>query len=143
MSSITGSFSGRITKEHAIPVNDQPNHELGISEISGTHRSSDPLWHNAKLTYWGVSDILNGQGSQSGYFTSIHGDRGRDWGTFEGQVKVENGSVTLEGTWKFTGGDGEYRNVSGGGTFKTVMKSETELECNWQGSYELAKAQAR
>jgi hypothetical protein len=30
--------------------------------------------------------------------------------------------------------------MKGGGKFKTTMKSETELECTWDGTYELAKA---
>jgi len=51
--------------------------------------------------------------------------------------------MTVEGAFKFTGGDGAYRGITGGGNFKTTMKSETELACSWEGSYELAKAQAR
>jgi hypothetical protein len=30
------------------------------------------------------------------------------------------GGMTLEGTYKFTGGDGQYRGVAGGGKFKTA-----------------------
>jgi hypothetical protein len=51
--------------------------------------------------------------------------------------------MTVEGTYKFTGGDGMYGGMSGGGKFKTTMKSETEIECSWDGTYELAKAQTR
>jgi len=32
---ITGSFSGKITKQWAMPLTDQPNHELGIAELIG------------------------------------------------------------------------------------------------------------
>jgi hypothetical protein len=28
-------------------------------------------------------------------------------------------------------------------SFRTVMKSETDLECSWEGKYTLAKAQSR
>ena len=143
MPSITGSFSGKITKQSAMPLTDQPNHEMNIAEISGTQKSADPLWNNADLTYWGVTDLLDGKGSQRGYFTSVHADEGRDWGTFEGKVTTAGGAITVEGTWKFAGGDGEYRGLTGGGKFKTVTKSETELECSWDGNYELAKAQTR
>ena len=143
MSSITGSFSGKITKQSAMPLTDQPGHEMSIAEISGTQKSADPLWNNSNMTYWGVTDLLDGKGPQRGYFNNVHGDEGRDWGTFEGQVTTAGGTMTVEGTWKYTGGDGEYRGLTGGGKFKTVMKSETELECSWEGNYELAKAQAR
>jgi len=143
MPSITGSFSGKITKQSSLPLTDQPNHEMSIAEVSGTQRSPDPLWNNSNITYWGVTDLLNGKGSQRGYFNNVHPDEGRDWGTFEGQVTATGGAMTVEGTFKFTGGDGQYRGITGGGKFKTVMKSETELEASWEGNYELAKAQTR
>ncbi|HKZ77241.1 MAG TPA: hypothetical protein VJ124_02880 [Pyrinomonadaceae bacterium] len=143
MPSITGSFSGKITKQSALPLTDQPNHEMNIAEVSGTQRSPDPLWNNSKIKYWGVTDLLDGKGSQRGYFNNVHPDGGRDFGTFEGQVTAAGGGITVEGTFKFTGGDGKYSGVTGGGKFKTVMKSETELEATWDGNYELAKAQTR
>ena len=137
MPSMTGSFSGRITKQSALPLNDQPNHELSIAEVNGTQKSADPLWNNASITYWGVTDLLDGQGTQHGYYNNVHADGGRDYGTFEGKVS----GMIVEGTFRFTGGDGEYRGITGGGNFKTVMKSETELEATWDGNYELARAQ--
>lgn len=141
MPSVTGSFSGKITQQSALAPTDQPNHQLSLGEIRGTHRSSDPIWDQADLTYWGFTDIVDGNGKQHGYYTSVHGDKGRDWGTFEGQVNTTGGATTIEGTWKTAGGDGDYRGMTGGGKFKTVMKSETELECNWEGTYELVRAQ--
>ena len=142
MPSITGSFAGRITKQSAMPLNDQPGHQMGIAEVSGTQQSADPLWSNASITYWGVTDLLGDQGTQRGYFNNVHADGGRDWGTFEGRVSASGGAVSVEGTYEHTGGDGQYRGITGGGRFKTVMKSETELEASWEGDYELAKAQA-
>lgn len=141
MPSITGTFSGRITKQSALPLTDQPNHELSIAEVNGTQKSPDPLWDNANITYWGVTDLLDGEGSQRGYYNNVHADKGRDWGTFEGKVTTAGGALTVEGTLKFAGGDGEYRGITGGGTFKTVTRSETEVEASWDGNYELAKAQ--
>lgn len=143
MPSITGSFSGKITKQSAMPLTDQPNHEMSIAEVSGTQKSADLLWNNSNITYWGVTDLLDGKGSQRGYFNNVHPDGGRDFGTFEGQVIAAGGAMTVEGTYKFAGGDGEYRGLTGSGKFKTVMKSETELEASWEGNYELAKAQTR
>ena len=34
----------------------------------------------------------------------------------------------------------KYRGIKGGGKFKVVMKSETEIECNWSGDYKLGKS---
>lgn len=142
MPSISGSFSGNITKQSGISLADQPNHELGIAEVSGTQNSPDPLWNDSKITYWGITDLVDGKGTQNGYFNNIHPDGGRDYGTFEGKVNAADGGMTVEGTFKFTGGDGAYNGVTGGGTFKTVAKSETEVEATWNGAYELAKAQS-
>src|SRR6266568_6436905 len=142
MPSISGSFSGKITQQFGLQLNDQPNHLPGIAEVSGTQNSPDPLWNGSKITYWGVNDLLNGEGAQTGYFNNVHPDGGRDFGTFEGKVSGAGGTMTVEGTFKFTGGDGQYRGLTGGGTFKTVAKSETEIEATWNGAYKLAKAQA-
>jgi len=123
-----------------MPLADKPHHELSLAEVSGTQRSSDRLWDNSTITYWGVTDIVDGKGTQSGYYNNVHGDKGRDWGTFEGKVTVKEDKITVEGTYRLSGGDGEYRGVTGSGKFKTVLKSAKEIECNWDGKYVLAKA---
>lgn len=143
MPSITGTFSGKITKQQAMSLADQPKHDMSLAEVSGSQKSADPLWNNAAITYWGVTDVVDGKGTQHGYYNNVHQKGGRDWGTFEGKVSTVNGAVTVEGTWKFAGGDGDFRGIGGGGKFKTVMKTETDVECSWEGAYELAKAQAR
>jgi hypothetical protein len=127
-------------KQSAISLTDQPNHIMNIAEVSGTQKSRDPLWNDANITYWGVTDLLGGKGSQRGYFDNVHTDKGRDWGTFEGKVSSKNGATTVVGTWKYAGGNGKYRGIKGGGKFKVVMKSETDLTCNWSGNYRLSKA---
>jgi hypothetical protein len=33
------------------------------------------LWNNSKITYWGVTDLLDGKGSQRGYCNNIHADK--------------------------------------------------------------------
>ena len=143
MNQITGSFAGKISQQSTLTLADQPNHAMNIAEVRGTQKSSDPLWNNSKIAYWGVTDLLDGKGTQYGYFNNIHPDGGRDSGTFEGKATMAGSGMTVEGTYKFTGGDGIYAGMSGGGKFKVTMKSETEIECNWDGTYELAKAQAR
>jgi hypothetical protein len=141
MPSISGSFSGKITQQSVLPLTDKPNHLLAIAEVNGTQQSTDPLWNNSKITYWGVNDLIDGEGSQNGYFNNLHPDGGRDFGTFEGKVSAAGGTTTVEGTFRITGGDGQYRGVTGSGKFKTVAKSETEVEATWDGAYELARAQ--
>ena len=140
MTSIRGTFSGGITKQSEIPLTDQPDHGMSIAEVSGRQKSRDPLWNDASITYGGVTDVVGAKGTQRGYFNNVHTDQGRDWGTFEGKVSMKNGAATVAGTWKHAGGDGKYRGIKGGGKFKLVMKSETEIECSWSGDYRLRKS---
>jgi len=143
MTTITASFTGKITQQSTLTLTDQPHHVMNLAEVQGAQKSSDPLWNNSKITYWGVTDLLNGKGIQHGYYDNNHGSKGRDWGTFEGRVTTVASGAIVEGTFKFTGGDGEFHGITGGGTFKTVMKSQTELECTWDGKYQIARAHAR
>ena len=142
MPDFSGSFTGQITMQTAIRLTDQPNHDMSLAEVSGTQKSSDARWNGGAIKYWGVTDLLDGKGTQTGYFTTEHGDKGRDFGTFEGKATTAGGQMVVEGSWKFTGGTGEFKGLSGGGTFKTKPTSPTDLECSWQGTYELAKGQA-
>jgi hypothetical protein len=143
MPSLTGSFSGKITRQMAMPLGVRPNHEMSLAEVAGTQQSADRMWNSAKIAYWGVTDVTEGKGTQRGSYFNVHADKGRERGTFEGRVSAVGGKMTVEGTWKITGGDGQYQGASGTGTFKTTLKSETEMECAREGAYELARAQAR
>ena len=143
MNHLTGSIAGKITQRSALTLTDQPNHVMSMGEVHGPQRSSDPLWNNSTITYWGVTDLVNGKGTQHGYFDNDHGEAGHDWGSFVGKVTTVGGRMIVEGRFEFAGGNGKYRGITGGGTFKTVMKSETELECAWDAKYALAaKAKA-
>jgi len=143
MPAMTGSFSGNIRLQTAISLPDQTNHSLSLAEISGTQKCSDEKWNNATITYWGITDLTEGKGTQHGYFVNAHSESDRDWGTFEAKVTTTDGQTTVEGTWQFTGGSGSFRGLTGDGTFKTRVTSATELEGSWQGAYELAAAKAQ
>ena len=77
MVTVSGSFSGSIHTQSVISVNDQPNHSVGVAEISGTQSSSDPKWNNSTITYWGTTDMKGTQGVQRGYFVNDHGSAGQ------------------------------------------------------------------
>jgi hypothetical protein len=143
MPAFSGSFSGTIRTQTIISVPDQPDHSLGLGEVSGTQNSTDPKWHNSKINYWATTDALRSQGMQRGYFMNDHGSAGLDRGTFEGKVSVVAGQPVVEGKWQYTGGEGSFAGITGGGTFKTRLTSPTTLEATWEGAYELAGARAQ
>jgi hypothetical protein len=143
MPAFSGSFTGIVRGQSMVSALDQPNHILSLAGISGTQKSADEKWNNSTVTYWGITDIVDGKGTQRGYFVNDHGNAGRDFGTFEAKVTTVGGQVTVEGTWQYTGGTGDFRELTGKGTFTTRLTSPTEVEATWQGAYELGTAKAR
>jgi hypothetical protein len=138
MPNFSGSFSGRANSQTTIAARDSPDHELNLVEITGPQTSSDQKWNGATVTYWGISDLSSGSGSQRGYFTNEHANGDRDQGLFEGTVTADGNEVALEGIWRFSGGTGSLRGLSGSGTYKGRMTSPSEVEMSWEGSYQLA-----
>jgi hypothetical protein len=142
MSTFSGSFSGTIRTQTIIFVPDKPDHTLSLAEVTGTQKSTDPKWNNS-ISYWATTDAIGTQGAQRGYFVNDHGSAGIDRGTFEGNVSVVAGQPVVEGKWQYTGGEGSFAGLTGGGTFKTRLTSPTTLEATWEGVYELAGARAK
>jgi hypothetical protein len=143
MQNITGSFSGRTITQTTMSLHDVPNHDLNLMQVQGLQKSSDENWNNVKITYWGTTDLIAGQGPQRGYFVNQHADGDYDFGAFEGKVAITATGGTLEGTWKYTGGTGQFKGIIGGGTYKGRLTSPVDVENAWEGSYQLAaKTQA-
>ena len=73
MPTMTGSFSGNASVQTSISLPDQAMHTLNLAEIRGRQKCSDEKWNNASITYWGFTDIIEGNGTQRGYFVNAHG----------------------------------------------------------------------
>jgi hypothetical protein len=142
MPTLTGSFSGQITSQSAIAVPDQSGHDLSLAEVVGTQKSTDANWNDASLTYVGTTDVVDGKGTQRGFYSNTLPDGNREWGTFEGRVTTVNGVPTVEGTYKNSGGTGRFKGMTANGTFKTRMTSPRDVEGSYEGSYQLAVAKA-
>jgi hypothetical protein len=143
MPTFSGSFSGTIRSQSVVSVPDQPDHSLSVAEVAGTQRSADSKWNNSAINYWATIDLVGTQGVQRGYFVNDHGSAGIDRGTFEGNVTVVAGQPVVEGKWHYTGGEGSFAGITGGGTFKTKLTSPTSIEATWEGAYELGGARAK
>ncbi len=61
MPNISGSFSAYVRAETTLFPEDQPNHQLQLSEIHATQKSPDPSWNQARLTYCGIADLVSGK----------------------------------------------------------------------------------
>ncbi len=145
MPNFSGTFSGKAASQTTFSLNDVPNHQFNLAEITGTQKSSDEKWNDATITYWGIADLTSGRGAQHGYWVNEHAGGDRDFGTFEGEIGTAGNEATLAGKFTFTGGTGKFAGITGGGTYKGRMPSPLEVEMKWEGAYQLAvaKAQAR
>lgn len=143
MPTLTGSFSGHFKSQSVIAVPDQSGHEVSLAEVVGTQETSDPNWNNASLTYVGTTDMIDGNGTQRGFYINTRADGDREWGTFEGRVTTVNGLPTVEGTYQNAGGTGRFSGMTANGTFKTRMTSPRDVEGTYQGTYQLAAAKAQ
>jgi hypothetical protein len=139
---ITGVFSGKIMTQATSALFHEDNHALTLVEVAGTQKSPDPLWNGAKITYWGTGDLVNGNGSQKGYWCNERLEGDRDWGTFEGKITTSGQQVSMEGTFKFTGGTGKFKGLTGGGKYKGHFLSAADVVNNWDGEYTLVSAKA-
>lgn len=137
MTRISGSFSGRSKSQALVALGDVPGHEMNLIEVGGPQTTSDPLWSDATVVYWGAGDLTAGNGTQTGYFMNSHPNGDIDRGTFAGIIATDTGGTTMEGTWKYSGGTGGFASISGDGTYKGRIISPTEVEVGWEGTYQL------
>jgi hypothetical protein len=138
MNEFSGSFSGHARVLTVLSLTDVPGHELQTVEIGGPQSSTDERWNGARVTYWGVTDFVAGNGSQRGHFLNEHPDGSRNWGTFDGKVTTSDNETTVDGTWQFSNGTGLFEGIKGQGMYKTRLTSPTDVQCTWDGRYELA-----
>ncbi len=139
---ITGTFTGKVKTQSAAALSHEDNHSLTLVEVAGTQKSPDPLWNGARITYWGTGDLVNGNGTQKGYWSNERAEGDRDWGTFEGKLTTSGQQMTMEGTFKFTGGTGKFKSLSGTGKYKGRITASGDVSNDWQGEYQLASAKA-
>ena len=72
---------------------------------------------------------INGSGKQTGYYVDTHEDGTQTYGTFEGTIETiakPDGSWKShwEGTYKYVGGTGKFKNIKGNGEYKGQASSE-------------------
>ncbi len=115
---------------------DDPKHELTLTIRRDTTTSSDPDFNETEQIVYEQSDSVEGTGTHRGYFRRLFKNGDTGYGPYEGTHKTtvkEDGSreTTWEGTYKFTGGTGKFKNVKGGGTYRgkaTAQGASTEFE---------------
>jgi uncharacterized cupin superfamily protein len=137
MPNITGNLKGKSAVHTQVSLSDTPEHALLLTVGNATQTSNDEHFNNVKHTSWGTADLTRGHGQQHGYFMNEASNGDRSCGTFECKVSTVNGLLTMEGSWTFTHGTGQYSGITGNGKFHGRMTSPTDSETSYEGSYQL------
>jgi hypothetical protein len=136
MTNISGTCASKVQSQTMVSVQGKPDHQVGLTVMLGQHKSPDPKWNDAMMTYVGTADLVGGNGQQTGYFYNAHPNGDISHGTFQARVTTGD-TMTVEGTRQLSSGSGTLANLSGGGNFKAQMTSPTNSEMTWSGNYQL------
>jgi hypothetical protein len=137
MTQSSGSFVGEVVSQTTTAMTDEATHVFNLAQVEGQQSSTDDLFDGAAIVYWGIADLIAGNGSQRGYFVNTNDNGDRNFGTFEGQVTTSGDQITLDGQWQFAGGTGAFEGIQGGGGYHGQFVSPTALKMEWDGEYKL------
>lgn len=142
---ISGKMTATYTKMDSTVVGDVPGHTmiLGTSEGTNTNTGENAFMDGAQITNLSFSDLVQGNGTNQGYviFTK---DGDVTYAKWQGKVtttKTDEGEpdTSLEGTFDYTKGTGQFENIKGKGSYTGKFTSKTEYTVEWQGSYSIGK----
>jgi hypothetical protein len=146
---IAGTFTGSSTQRQNIEVADAPGHVLVLSQAKGSNRSTGPTDYmdGAEIVNSEIADLIQGNGTHQGYVRMSKGGESTvtKWsGKVTTVLSPEKTPITtFEGTWSKVNGSGRFAGVSGSGTYKGRMTSQTEYVVDWQGEIAGPKLAAR
>lgn len=113
-----------------LPVGDVPNHEIVIEANTGDMKFSPNSEFKIKDEWVYIhSDLIDGSGTQTGYYYDTHEDGSHTYGIFKGTIKTSSkadGSweAIWEGTYQYLGGSGKFKNLKGSGKAKGKASSQ-------------------
>jgi hypothetical protein len=137
MTQVSGTFDGKVIMQNAVAIPDNDLHCLAMATVAGTHESEDGHWAGAQLTYWGMGDLLAGNGAQTGYFRNLHVNGDTTFGTFDGTVATEGFTSKIVGKWQLVSGTGKFEGIRGGGRFEAHSTGPVNVHMTWEGEYDL------
>ena len=105
MTDFSGTCSSKVQSQTMASVPGAADRQMGLAVMLGQHKSAEQKWNDAKLTYVGTTDLVDGKGEQRGHFHNAHTNGDTSFGTFEARVSTTpDATMTVEGTWTFAGG---------------------------------------
>jgi hypothetical protein len=113
----------------SVTVSETPSREIvqeaGIADI----KYSNPDFKIKDEWTYIHSDLIDGAGTQTGYYIDTHEDGSHTFGVFKGTIKntsKPDGSweSSWEGTYEYRGGSGKFKNLKGSGKYKGKASSQ-------------------
>jgi len=140
---ISGKITAEITRQDTVAVDDTEGHNMYLQVSEGTNSGDgeEGFMAGALVNNVAFADIVQGNGIHRGYvkFTK---DGSSTFASWEGKVTTTPTSdstsvISHEGTFSYTGGTGQFKNIKGGGKYRGKYTSTGGYVTEWQGEYSL------
>ena len=138
---INSKYTGVFTKMEQMKIDDTEGHTMSFYEAKGAGMGSA-----GGFTFFnqGVSDLVKGNGTQSGYYKATDKDGHVYFSKWQGKVTTTMSSegrpnVQFGGTWSFIKGTGKWENVEGEGTYKGMFIGSDIFTNTTEGEYFIKK----
>ena len=146
---VSGVFSMKAGQQQTLPVASPAEPVLLLTLSSGTNRSTgqSAYMDGAEVIDRQIADLTQGNGPHRGYITEIHG-ADTTVTRYQGKVVTTLGAdqkpiTRFEGTWSKLEGTGQYEGVTGAGSYKGRMISQTEYTVEWNGEISTPRTASR
>ena len=146
---VSGVFSMKAVQQQTLPVASPAEPVLLLTLSSGTNRSTgqSAYMDGAEVIDRQIADLTQGNGPHQGYITEIHG-ADTTVTRYQGKVVTTLGAdqkpiTRFEGTWSKLEGTGQYEGVTGAGSYKGRMISQTEYTVEWNGEISTPRTASR
>jgi hypothetical protein len=144
---IAGRQEIAYTNQEIMNFDDVEGHSLVLGKLEGININTGKykFMDGAQIISVGFSDLIKGNGHHKGY-NKIYLNADAVFCKFEGKtttaVSPESEPITtMEGTYSFVKGTGEYENIQGNGIYKAklLLDPNTIIVIEWQGEYFIKK----
>jgi len=127
---------------HMLPVADTANHAMSLSATKCTWLEGSIGGERLKAEDDAIASDATGNTSHDrGYGVGSVGNGDKYFIHFKGTTALKDGApVSADCTWKFTGGTGKLKGITGKGTCKGTFQPDGKSAWDIKGEYQLAAA---
>ena len=138
---IAGKQTTAVTRQERSDIADMEDHMFSLSEWNGINVSSGDteFMDGAQVVSFNIADLVHFNGPFQGY--SLFSKKGESvFARFEGKLTTTLSSdgtplTTMEATYSWTKGTGQFENIRGGGTIKGRYIASNFMTVDWEGEY--------